>query len=109
MSYTYTDVNACSDADTIAIIVDLCTGIKDHENRLISIYPNPASEKLVLATNGFSGIYSIEIFQLNGQRINTENMLHGDLEIDLGQYPPGIYLLVWRAGSEIVRVKFVKD
>jgi hypothetical protein len=57
--------------------------------------PNPAKDKIVLTLADPTPIIAIEIFNVNGGRVLTENLSSGTnrVEIDIRSLPSGIYFL----------------
>jgi pectinesterase len=80
----------------------------------ISVYPNPASDKLTinyqLKKSAVVNIYLIDLQgkqhivlhkETNAMGIQTESM-------DISELPPGIYFLRLQAGNDVVTKKIVK-
>jgi hypothetical protein len=77
--------------------------------QLISLYPNPATDKVYLK-NPFSGstIHSVSVYDYTGklQFVQTEN----PLEIETSSLPAGMYFIVLlSAGHETISGRFVKE
>ena len=89
---TGTDLNNCSNTDSIIITIDLCNGISDINENLFLVYPNPSDD--------FVTIQIVSNFVNSNYRIlNNEGkmMLNGTLnsietKIDLSGLKPGVYL-----------------
>lgn len=79
-----------------------------HDQRAITVFPNPAKEKLQVSSNGSLSDYKLSILNTFGQLIYSESNVSGDHEIDLGQFSPGIYFLQIHH-KEIQVIKFVKE
>jgi len=77
---------------------DIETGIKDPENRLISVYPNPTTGIINLGTmdNG-----EIMVYSLNGELIKSIRQINSNI-IDLSQLTNGIYILEIRDTEGVV-------
>jgi|694.fasta_scaffold02056_4 hypothetical protein len=92
--------------DTLGCFVDGCsfTGIEVKANiQDITLYPNPASEKLFIY--GAEG-KEIEVIDLNGRSIlKTTYDFYG---IDLSSLPPAIYTIKINVENQFVFRKFVK-
>jgi hypothetical protein len=56
----------------------------------VSIFPNPFENHFTIHFEGQSG-FSINVFDLNGKNIKTENTSTEELDIDLAGFPSGIY------------------
>jgi hypothetical protein len=89
---TGTDLNNCSNTDSIIITIDLCNGISDINENLFLVYPNPSDD--------FVTIQIISNFLNSNYRISNNEgkiMLNGslnliDTKIDLSGLKPGVYL-----------------
>ena len=70
----------------------------------ISVYPNPTTGLVNLSTDEDKQRFSeITLLNLNGQVLNTYNAgrLVDHFQLDLSQYPPGMYMLQYRTDSGI--------
>ena len=84
------------------------TSINDNlitENNL-SIYPNPATDRLVVNTGDIKG--SVEIINTNGLTIMQSNIRGGDVKFDTGGIAPGVYLIRVRTTNGVIVSKFFK-
>ena len=89
---TGTDLNNCSNTDSIIITIELCNGNSDINENLFLIYPNPSDD--------FVTIQIISNFLNSNYRISNNEgkiMLNGslnliDTKIDLSGLKPGVYL-----------------
>jgi hypothetical protein len=95
-SVTVTNQNACSNADTIVIVVDPCIGIyTPQSNYDLSIRPNPASRYIDI-TFGYPGHYTLQITNSAGNTVLQER-IDGDpaaqQRIWINHLTPGFYLV----------------
>ncbi|MEQ9405584.1 MAG: LamG-like jellyroll fold domain-containing protein [Cyclobacteriaceae bacterium] len=72
-------------------------GINDLESK-ISVYPNPATDRLLIEIEGvFSEDFEIQLFTVSGSQVLKESDIRRNrddrLELDLQDVSPGIYLL----------------
>ncbi len=89
---TGTDLNNCSNTDSIIITIELCNGNSDINENLFLVYPNPSDD--------FVTIQIISNFLNSNYRISNNEgkiMLNGSLnlietKIDLSGLKPGVYL-----------------
>jgi hypothetical protein len=79
------------------------TGIKDVEMQIISIYPNPAKHDLFIKSD--SSIEKVEIYNLSGLRVLTENNFAE--KIDVSHLEEGIYFVRITADSTIATKKII--
>lgn len=89
---TGTDLNNCSNNDSIIITIDLCNGISDINENLFLVYPNPSDDFVTIQIGS-------NLLNLNYIISNNEGkiMLNGTLnlmetKIDLSGLKPGVYL-----------------
>jgi len=70
----------------------------------IQIFPNPVSD--IISISGLNNMTSVEIFNMNGQLIKTDQLGN---KINVSALTPGVYLLrVTAKDSQIHEFKFVK-
>ena len=78
------------------------TSVDENGTEAISLYPNPANDKLYL--EGLEEECEISIFNTAGMKVKTMT-LQGDAEINVSELPAGLYLV--RIGSRHT-LKFIK-
>lgn len=92
---------------------NLGTGISDPiRPPRISIYPNPASDLLILETERPSETRRvIEIYNTSGQMIKTGILERSaySLIIDISGFPDGMYFIRMLQNNEIQSLKFIKN
>ena len=78
----------------------LIYGLEDIEQKGLYIYPNPASDKLIIKSEQLSEKIDVEIFNMKGQRIYAdEKQQINYFEIDVANWPEGVYLVLIAAGA----------
>ncbi len=111
---TGTDANGCSKVDSVQIMVDPCTGIKEvgSNNYNVQVYPNPAFDK---ATVDFSvangGNYTYKIMDAVGRVVKEET---GTAQVGKNSFPinleglaKGSYMFVLQKGNDEYKTKLV--
>ena len=102
ITYSYTDVNGCSNSASNNILVNACTGINNVEvqNKLVMLYPNPTSNQTSLIINSdVRSKISVLIYDYTGKLvlnpIKDENITEGkhEFNIDTENLSNGIYLV----------------
>jgi len=73
-----------------ANIVEMTTAISTITNSNISLYPNPITESFQI--NGFEGLATMTISDLNGKAILTKQVISNE-SISVGTLPKGMYIL----------------
>ncbi|MES2679529.1 MAG: M4 family metallopeptidase [Bacteroidota bacterium] len=108
--YSYTDPNGCSDTSVVSMQVMACTGIHANAaNSNLSIYPNPATDHLVI--NNETGDLNVNITDATGRLIFAKQVQRGEETIDLSTVAKGIYLVQVsdQLGKTVKTVKLVKE
>jgi hypothetical protein len=109
-NYTVTFIASSScDADTLFIPVSVITGIEErNENSGIVLYPNPSNGKFrILFDDSQVPFYRIKIYNIFGEPVlEIKNLMDQD-EIDLSDFPDGIYVLMISTGNKEVRGKII--
>lgn len=100
MTITYfltgTDLNNCSNNDSIIVTIDLCIGNSDINENLFLIYPNP-SDDFVTIQIGSSLLNSNYRISNNEGKIMLNGYLNlMETKIDLSGLKPGVYLFCLR-------------
>ncbi|MNY53907.1 hypothetical protein D3C86_1897100 [compost metagenome] len=74
----------------------------------MSIYPNPASDKIKISANDWKNIATVRIFDITGQAVYSSDK--PQQEIDIRGLASGSYVigLGWNDGTR-ENVKFVKE
>ncbi len=105
LNYSFTDTANCSGIDSINIIVDLCVGTENHFFDKISIYPNPAKDKI--AIQGFNNLMNVLLYDMYGRQLSIE--LDGAGEFSLAGMANGVYLIQINTNSnQQHQIKFMK-
>lgn len=103
-------VGWCKDAWTS--YSEYCSlGVTDLENFNFNLYPNPAKNKLFLTSKNTTGNLTIEIFNIAGKLLSTQNVvIEKQTGIDVSQLASGIYFLRIDYGKRKTAIKkFVKE
>jgi hypothetical protein len=81
------------------LTVNLVTGIKEDMAGGISLYPNPVDD--LLKVSGLVAPSTLRINNIHGQELFSARGQGETMELNLGEVPPGIYLLTVETGGEI--------
>lgn len=89
--------------------VEFVVGLQDiAQNAGISIYPNPASDRLYLKNEGDALIRSIEIMDATGKRVDQIDLDNKTLtQIDINKLDNGIYIMMISTDQQVYNTKFV--
>jgi hypothetical protein len=94
LSYVYTDANGCSNSDTAVVSVIVCTttGLASmNQNSGIGLYPNPTGSVFYLNTQTVFDRASIEIYNMLGQKVLSQNLGQELTAFDLSGLNSGVY------------------
>jgi hypothetical protein len=76
----------------------------------IDVYPNPASDAVYLDLQGLETTSIVAISDINGKQMVSDFIIEdGIMQVDIHDYPAGIYLLQIQTSTDIKTIKFVKQ
>jgi pimeloyl-ACP methyl ester carboxylesterase len=76
---------------------------------LISIYPNPCKDNLIIDANGLRDL-RFEIYGIDGKILETTSQISGSIiKVDLSIIPKGVYLLRLFTNDQVVTKKIIRD
>jgi hypothetical protein len=106
------DPNGCP-SDTSNIFYVTYTGIDElKENNLFRVSPNPTSGKIdITITKPGKQDYVIELLNNHGELLLSHKYEHSKtvLQLNISQYPSGIYFLRYNSGNESTMVKMIRQ
>ncbi len=103
-TYTYTDENGCTNSAFLSIYVDICENVPDIEPQIFQIYPNPASNYLIVESDLLLP-QPFAIHDMAGREVSRGNIVLQTQPINVEHFTPGMYFI--RTG-EIVRPFLVR-
>lgn len=104
VTYTFTDVNFCTDSVQVIIHVDNCAGLKEIAFLPFKIYPNPAGETVkVSSDNGL--IKSITLVDNLGRIVMYLTPKSVEVDVDLQNLMDGIYTMEVSSESKTTKHK----
>ncbi|OQA01817.1 MAG: hypothetical protein BWY70_00236 [Bacteroidetes bacterium ADurb.Bin408] len=109
ITYSYTDVNNCSDSSTISVTVDPCTGVEIIHNEDVLIYPNPASNLLFIETNTHTDACVISIYDIRGLLLKKLKNTGSKSQINISDLAAGMYYIRIETRRNITNKIFVKN
>ena len=92
-------------AETFVIGESPTTSIRKNSQKRISIYPNPCSEFIVIDAIEYDTKF--EIFNIQGQLIQTENLHYGQNEIDISTCRKGSYIVKLSDSKGVINEKLI--
>jgi len=107
-SVTATDANGCTQTSAFTQSVNLCLSIDNNinENKTTVVYPNPVTSRLCVES---PGPRSLMLSNAVGQTLISMQTDAGTTQLNMDQYPKGIYFIVLSGGDKKETVKVVKE
>ncbi|MBI3502962.1 MAG: PKD domain-containing protein [Bacteroidetes bacterium] len=95
ITYSYTDVNGCTDSSSAQIYVDLCTGLQTFsDNQSVTIFPNPFSTQTVLQTDNLLHNATLTVYNCFGQTVaQIKNISGQTVTFSRGNLSSGLYFV----------------
>ena len=94
----------------LIIAYEVFTGvakIEAEEPDLISLFPNPAFDKLFIQTNGIS-ISKIEIVDLSGKLVFSQSQINQNESLEISELANGIYFVKAYTANKLLTIKLIK-
>lgn len=91
ITYTFTDVNNCSNSSSDTLAVFICEGIQTLSTDVVSIYPNPSNGFVVVKTALLNA--QVNVFDINGKKVFTQTTSSFETPLDLSHLANGVYQL----------------
>jgi PKD repeat protein len=88
------------------------TGIAEHNSEILSIdlFPNPASDNIIINYGKTLKNSTLEIYDVTGQLIKKENIDQASTQsINISEFPKGLYILKISDGKNLGVKRFVKQ
>tara|TARA_R110002050_G_scaffold300786_1_gene472686 strand:+ start:25352 stop:26338 length:987 start_codon:yes stop_codon:yes gene_type:complete len=93
------------DLDAVALLdSSLATGIEEMGQGMVTVYPNPATQSIHVSGT-FTGA-ELSILDMNGNQVIIREWSSG--LIDVSFLPKGVYLIVIKSNTKIIKSKFLK-
>ena len=107
ITYSYTNMNSCTNTAVSPLIVDGCIGVEELENTSFEVYPNPTSGEMNIKSNG-QKIKSITIYDETGRIVKVvepKNSENGEI-FSVNELSSGVYTLMISTTETQKLVKF---
>ena len=76
----------------------------------LTVFPNPAKDKLNINITGYVGVSEIRIFSVTSQRVITQRTGQTNAVLDMSKLAKGVYLVkVFTANGEVLTQKIIKQ
>jgi PKD repeat protein len=94
--------------DTTSAIISITVGIYEHQQPLLSLYPNPAQINILLKNND-SEAMNVHVFNTRGLRVDGLKILPQQIyKLNVEGYLPGIYFVKYRNTKGVMTKTFLK-
>ncbi|MBL7888350.1 MAG: T9SS type A sorting domain-containing protein [Bacteroidia bacterium] len=109
VTYTYTAGNSCTNSVVKNIVVETCvpTSIISQNEIVTSIYPNPSNGEFTIKINNNNAQYALEVFDITGKVIHSENSNKSIHTVDLKDVSAGIYFVKITAAHFNMNAKLI--
>jgi len=108
--YTYTDGNGCYKTANDSVYMYNCdTGISENNNYSVSLYPNPASDKVFITHD--TKVEFLKIVSIDGKTVWSTSVKPESktTTVDISALENGTYFLRWRSKDAAGAISFVKE
>ena len=78
------------------------------ERQLVEIYPNPTYQYTNIIISQEFKEAEVQVFNLNGQKLQSKRLPYRSTPIDLQGYPPGVYIFKITVDGVTEDVKVIK-
>ncbi len=96
-----------SDTKPINIITG-SAGTQNQGSVQFSIYPNPATDRLIIEALSSENPANISLFDISGKKIMNKQLLKTRTEIDISRLLPGVYILQIENDTTVEIKRFIK-
>lgn len=93
ITYTYTDLNNCTNSATQILNVEVCTGINEINGQVVTIFPNPTTGQFTLQLPGTQNNYPVEIYNVLGEKIEQTILTSAENTLNLSNQATGMYFI----------------
>jgi ELWxxDGT repeat protein len=88
------------------IVIAAITGLEEDPGKLVSVYPNPTTDFLVVDGNAMSEGSTVNLLDINGRVLNS---LENQTKVDLRDLPNGVYLVRVTTKDFVITKRIIKN
>ena len=100
-------LKASENSDNATSADALRTGINPEMDVVLNVFPNPVKDILYITTSSGPNL-SVKVLSVNGESILNKSMEGDNLQIDMSQYKPGVYVIVVNSANQVITRKVIK-
>ncbi|HEY6162284.1 MAG TPA: T9SS type A sorting domain-containing protein [Bacteroidia bacterium] len=106
ITYTYSDVNGCTDSASQTITVNACTGVNNvQDDGLFSVFPNPSSGTINIVAGEEMHSAALEIRDIQGRMVYSRELgtltKNKNVQLDLSSLANGTYMIKISSGNAV--------
>lgn len=77
----------------------------------VSVYPNPTQSNITIANNQFKGLYTMDIYDINGKLVKRKNQTidGSNINISVSELSSGKYLIIMHNNKQVYKGSFIKN
>lgn len=111
ITYTYTDSSGCSDSATRTFVVQTCTGITAVTANVITLFPNPATDVVVIQCSAMLGTNTqLVVRDVTGKQIDVDYHIAANrINLHVGELASGMYIVTVNTNGDEWTARFVKE
>ena len=94
--------------ERVYVCEPVVVGIKKLTPESISIYPNPAIDKITIETSATPAVSQLSMMNLNGEEVLTCSLIKPKTQIDISNLPSGVYFVRLTNDKSVEVGKFIK-
>ncbi len=85
------------------------TGISESQENNIAVYPNPVHNEVFLSVSNVENSYNVDLYTINGVKIFNTIIENNITDIEMNNYPNGVYILKINSPQGIITRKIIKE
>ena len=101
------ELNGCSETDTVHVTRLDCTGIVEFAGQTVSVYPNPATDLVVIKY--FPVNTQLSVVSAKGDVVYSSFETGTQTQLDVSAFESGVYLIRLSNDSESKTIRLVKN
>lgn len=106
---TVTDNQGASASENIRVVVESVTSLDEQQNKQISVYPVPFTNRLVVTMDRNAGFKKLTIHSLTGSLIMSKEITDQTvLNLNTSEIQSGYYILTLTSDQQVVSRKIIK-
>ncbi|MFP9114201.1 T9SS type A sorting domain-containing protein [Flavobacterium sp. RHBU_3] len=102
----YFDFNEAIVTNTVTTTITSAAAVANNKDKVFSLYPNPASDRVILKLNG-AEVAQVKITDVLGKTLYSDSVLDNG-SINVSQLPAGIYMVTVQSGNATQTGKLIK-